>query len=63
MTEFQAVMLTMAIAMVVMVIAFAVLAAVHANGAWMAIAFVVTLWLGADAAVRVERRYSDKERD
>jgi uncharacterized membrane protein YoaK (UPF0700 family) len=57
MTEFKAVLFTIGAALVVGLATGGVLAAFHADAALMVIAFVVILWIGADAAVRVERRY------
>lgn len=57
MSEFTAVCLTMACAVIATLVVIGVLFAVHANGGFMVIAFVVIFWIGADAAVRVERRY------
>jgi hypothetical protein len=62
MTEFQAIALTIAVTAFTNVIAIAVLAAVHANGYAMAVAFVVILAVGADTCSRIGMSYSDKRR-
>lgn len=60
MTEFQAIALTIAATALTNVIAIVMLAAAHANGYAMAVAFVVILSIGADTCSRVGMHYSDK---